>query len=179
MTYRLVPYQREHLPVVQPWFENAEVDLRLGGPDWPAREFELQEKLPGTQYRGALTLRMRAWVMVADDDVPLALLTASEYDRWTTCGPGTGDETISVVSVEDVTSAGFAVVVDPSNWGRGLGRTAVELLVAHPDLADVRLFGAGIDADNLASQRCMTSAGFRPDVAEPDWENTVYYLRRR
>ncbi len=51
--------------------------------------------------------------------------------------------------------------------------------MAHPDVADVRVFAAGIDADNTASRRCAVSAGFTPDVDEPDWEDTVYHLLRR
>jgi RimJ/RimL family protein N-acetyltransferase len=52
-------------------------------------------------------------------------------------------------------------------------------VVAGPEVADVRLFAAGIDADNTASRRCAAAAGFRPDDPEPDWEDTVYYLLRR
>jgi RimJ/RimL family protein N-acetyltransferase len=37
----------------------------------------------------------------------------------------------------------------------------------------------GIDADNEASRRCASAAGFTPDVEEPDWEDTVYYQLRR
>ncbi len=63
--------------------------------------------------------------------------------------------------------------------GSGLVRAVLRAVLAHPDVTDVRVFAAGVDADNQASQRCAAAGGFRPDVAEPDWEDTVYYLLPR
>lgn len=73
---------------------------------------------------------------------------------------------------------GFAYVVDPACWRQGFGRAVLRAAVQHPDVADVRVFADAIDADNEASRRCAVSAGFLPDVDQPDWEDKTYVLRR-
>ena len=68
-------------------------------------------------------------------------------------------------------------VVDPARWRQGYGRAAIETVLAHPGLADVRLWVCGIDADNTASRRCAESAGFRLTDPAPDFEDVLYYRR--
>ena len=48
-----------------------------------------------------------------------------------------------------------------------------------PELADVIVFGAGVEPDNVASARCLAAAGFEAPDPRPDWEGIVYYLRTR
>jgi hypothetical protein len=48
-----------------------------------------------------------------------------------------------------------------------------------PELADVTVFGAGVEPDNIASTRCLLAAGFEAPDARADWEGVVYYLRIR
>ncbi len=74
---------------------------------------------------------------------------------------------------------GLAYVVDPNRWRKGFGRATLRAVVESTETADVRLFAAGTDGDNAASQRCLLSAGFSVEQPEPDWEDTVYYLLRR
>ncbi|GLY99033.1 hypothetical protein [Actinoplanes sp. NBRC 103695] len=38
------------------------------------------------------------------------------------------------------------------------------------EVADVVVFGAGTEPDNVASVRCATVAGLIPDTTVPDWE---------
>ena len=47
------------------------------------------------------------------------------------------------------------------------------------DVADVVLFAAGVEPDNIASIRCAAAAGLVADSTEPDWEDIVYHVRRR
>jgi hypothetical protein len=48
-----------------------------------------------------------------------------------------------------------------------------------PALAHIELFAVGIEPGNTASIRCARSAGFDPLTSEPDWEDTIYYVKRR
>jgi hypothetical protein len=48
-----------------------------------------------------------------------------------------------------------------------------------PEVADVVVFAAGIEPDNVASRRCAIAAGFVAGSAAPDGEGIVHYLRRR
>jgi L-amino acid N-acyltransferase YncA len=61
----------------------------------------------------------------------------------------------------------------------GFGLAALLALINAPAVADVALFAAGIDPGNVASARCAAAAGFTPTSATPDWEDTIYYVRRR
>ncbi|MGC4193254.1 MAG: hypothetical protein QM589_19070 [Thermomicrobiales bacterium] len=33
--FRLVPFTRDHLPIVSPWFDDPETRRWLGGREWP------------------------------------------------------------------------------------------------------------------------------------------------
>ena len=168
----------ERLPAVQPWFRHPEVDRRLGGPQWPVRELRLAETMPQQDFRGRLVLRVHSWVALDGVGEPVAKIGGDVYDRWCRYDGSRPEEPV-VTAVEPGPAMGLAYVVDPDRWRQGFGRAALRAVVQHPDVRDVRLFAAGIDADNLASRRCAVSAGFRPDVERPDWEDTVYHLFRR
>jgi hypothetical protein len=54
-TIRLVPFTRDWLSRIEPWFEHPEVQRWLGGPDWPALVLRLEtEFVPGGEFRGAI-----------------------------------------------------------------------------------------------------------------------------
>ena len=173
-----MPFTAESLPLVQPWFRHPEVDRRLGGPEWPARELRLMREKPGGEFRGRRVLRTHSWLLVEEDGAPVAKIGGDVYDRWTRY-LGEGPDGPVTDGSEPGPAMGLAYVVDPDRWLQGYGRAALLAVVACPDVADVRLFVAGIDADNPASSRCARSAGLVPDDPEPDWEGTVYHLLRR
>lgn len=175
---RLVPFTAADLHLVQPWFEHPEVRHRLGGPEWPVRELRLLRENPGGEFRGRTVLRAHSWLVLDDDGAVVAKIGGDVYDRWTVYD-GEGPDGPLVRRAEPGPAMGLAYVVDPALWGRGIGRAALRAVVAAPEVADVRLFVAGIDADNAVSRRCAEAAGFRPDDPEPDREDTVYHLRRR
>jgi RimJ/RimL family protein N-acetyltransferase len=174
----LVPFTASWLAAVKPWFDHPEVDRRLGGREWPARELRLLEQRPGGEFRGRSVLRAHSWVGLDAVGVPVGKIGGEVYDRWCRFD-GTRADAEAVSAVEPGLAMGLAYVVDPQQWRRGIGRALLLAAMAHEQVADVRVFALGIDADNEASRRCAAAAGFAPDVDVPDWEETVYYLRRR
>jgi RimJ/RimL family protein N-acetyltransferase len=175
---RLVPFTEAELHLVEPWFRHPEVRHRLGGPEWPARELRLLREKPGGEFRGRVVLRVHSWLAVDEEETVVAKVGGDVYDRWTRYDGRDADAPL-IRAVEPGPAMGLAYVVDPARWGRGLGTAALRAVLDSPEVADVRVFEAGIDADNVASRRCAAAAGFRPDDPDPDWEDTVYYLLRR
>jgi RimJ/RimL family protein N-acetyltransferase len=172
----LEPFGAEHLPLVQPWFEHDDVRRRLGGPEWPARGLELAPR-EDEEFRGARVLRTHTWLARCDGE-PVGYLGGDVYDQWTTWD-GRDPEHPRVTSSEPGPAMGSAYVVAPGRWREGIGTALLRAWVEAPDVRDVRLFALGIDADNMASRRCAERAGFRADDDAPDWEGTVYLIRRR
>ena len=173
-----MPFTAEALPLVQPWFRHPEVDRRLGGPEWPARELRLMRENPGGEFRGRRVLRAHSWLLLDANGSPVAKVGGDVYDRWTRY-LGEGPDGPLIGGSEAGPAMGLAYVVDPAHWRQGYGTAALRAVLETAEVADVRLFVAGIDADNVASSRCARSAGFAPDDPEPDWEGTVYHLLRR
>lgn len=80
----LIPFEAAHLPLVQPWFEDDEVQRSLGGPGWPEMVLRLAADFqPGEEFRGQIVLLKRSFVLLDDDGQPVALVTGDLYDRLT------------------------------------------------------------------------------------------------
>jgi RimJ/RimL family protein N-acetyltransferase len=167
---RLVPFTPELLPAVQPWFDHPEVRRRLGGPDWPVREFALRTAARAETFRGMTVLRSHSFVAVDAGGAAVAHIGGDVYDRWTTWDPGREE----VLAVHPGRAMGAAYVVDPARWGQGVGRATLRVLVQAPEVADVVQFLLGIDEDNAASRTAAAAAGFTPLAEEPDAEGMVY-----
>jgi RimJ/RimL family protein N-acetyltransferase len=148
---RLRLFTTEALSVLEPWFDDPETQRRLGGPDWPARELRLLAD-PPPAHRGQRVERRWAWV--AEDLVPVGLVVAEAY-----C-----DATASV-----------ALVVDPARRGRGVGRRILRAVLDALRAAGIREATGGIEADNVASVRCVEAAGFTRQAEEPDAEGFVNF----
>lgn len=174
----LVPFTGELLPAVQPWFVHPEVRRRLGGPEWPARVLRTPQPALGEAYRGRCVLRLHSWVALDPMGAPVALVGGDVYDGWCRYDGSRADHPV-LTAVEAGPAMGLAYAVAPDRWREGFCAASLRAVVAHPDVRDVRLFAAGVEADNMASRACAAAAGFVPDVTEPDWEDTVYYLLRR
>jgi RimJ/RimL family protein N-acetyltransferase len=174
----LVPFTAQQLPLVQPWFLHPEVRRWLGGPEWPARELRLTTVMPAEQFRGRLVLRTHSWIALDPTGTPLAKIGGDVYDQWTRYDGSQPTQAV-ITSAEPGPAMGLAYVVDPQRWRKGVGRAVIRAAVDHPDVADVRIFAAGIDTSNEPGRRCAAAAGFYPDTDQPDWEDTIYYLLRR
>ncbi len=159
---------------VEHWFDDPEVRRRLGGRSWLHRALELGDENPGERFRGRAVLRSYSWLGF-DGATPVAFVGGEVYDRWVRYhGEG------RPLTDEDPRLAmGLAYAVDPTRWGRGHARAALDAVVAHPEVADVAIFFCGIEPDNHASRRCCAAAGFWLVDAEPDFEDMLYYRRDR
>jgi RimJ/RimL family protein N-acetyltransferase len=143
----------------------------------PARGLELAGTGWGEKFRGRRVLRDHSWVAYDAAGAVVASIGGEVYDRW--CRYSEGPHGPVIDAVEPGPSMGLAYVVDPRRWRRGFGAATLLAAVHAPEVADVVLFAAGIEPDNVASARCAGAAGLRPDSTEPDWEGFVYHVRRR
>lgn len=159
------------------WFDDPEVNRRLGGRFWIHRELRLIGERPGTVFRGRTVLRSYGF-LVLHRDSPVAFIGGDVYDSWSR-HQGGGPEGPVLTDAEPRPCMGFCYVVDPARRRNGYGRAAILALIHHSELDDVTSFFCGIDADNHASRRCVERAGFRLDTPEPDHQDTLYYRRGR
>jgi RimJ/RimL family protein N-acetyltransferase len=176
-TVRLAPFTEDLLSVVLPWFSNPEVDRYLGGPDWPVRELRLMGSGLGEVFRGRRVLRTHSWVAFDPSGVAVAKVGGEVYDRW--CRYAEGADGPVVDRIEPGPAMGLAYVVDPRRWRQGFGTAALRAAVDAPEVADVVLFAAGVEVDNVASARCAVAAGLTATTTGPDWEGMVYHVLRR
>lgn len=173
----LVPFTAELLAVVQPWFHHPKVVRWLGGPEWPARGLRLAGTGIGEVFRGRRVLRDHTWVAFDEAGAAVAYLGGEVYDRW--CRYEEGPDGPVVDAVEPGPAMGLAYVVDPRRWRQGFGTATLRAAMDAAEVADVVVFAAGIEPDNVASARCATAAGLVPDSPVPDWEGIVHHIRRR
>lgn len=163
---------------IEPWFDDPEVQHRLGGRFWIHRALRLNQESPGASFRGKVVLRSHSWVAHAAG-TPVAFIGGDVYDRWTRYHGDTPDGEPILSEVDPRRSMGLSYVVDPARWRQGHGRATLHAAVTHPAVADVHAFYCGIDSDNHASQKCCEAAGFHLTNPEPDHEDTLYYRHHR
>lgn len=169
----LRPLTSEGAYAIEHWFDDPEVNNRLGGRPWIHRALHLLDEPAGDVYRGRVVLRSHAWLALDDDGTPVAFIGGEVYDRYVRYH-GEGKP---LTDEDRRTSIGLAYAVDPTRWGQGHGRAALAAVLAHPEVADVEVFFCGIDPDNHASRRCAAAAGFELVDPNPDFEDMLYYRR--
>ncbi len=175
----LIPFEAAHLPLVQPWFEDDEVQRSLGGPGWPEMVLRLAADFqPGEEFRGQIVLLKRSFVLLDDDGQPVALVTGDLYDRLTEyAGEGPDGPAFVDEPGPHRRSVAFAVVVDPQRRRQGWGFRAVDAFMAHPDLASADIFLASIEPDNIPSRRLFERLGYTLESDIPDWEDMLDYRK--
>ncbi len=164
------------LRLIEPWFDDAETQRYLGDRSWPARMLALGERNVGSTFRGQRTLAAYRWLAWCNG-TPVGYVDCGVLDRWTICDRGPGGPVVT--EAISGPAGAIAFVVDPRLRRQHVGRAMLHALLAHPALADVRLFGAGVSPENQGSRRCLEAAGFRLHSVEPDWEGMLYYLFER
>jgi len=159
---------------IEHWFDHPEVQARLGGRAWIHRELRLLGQRPGGSFRGATVLRSYGWIGRDQADTAFAFIGGDVYDRWVRYH-GEGPHGALLSDEDSRTAMGLAYVVDPTRWRHGYGHAAINAVLHHPAVTDVRTFFCGIDADNHASRRCAEAAGLRLVDPQPDHEGMLYY----
>lgn len=174
---QLRPFTRTDLPITQPWFQDDDTQRYLGGYDWPEQMLDLGKHLVGTEFRGAIQTGVYRY-LAESEGRPVGYIDCGTFDRWTTYAGEGPDGPVITESIE-LPAGAIAFVVDPVLRGQGVCRDMITALMARPELAFIRVFGAGVEPENLASIRCLQAAGFRSLSSEPDFEGTLYLLFQR
>ena len=110
---RLRPFTSPDLPLVEPWFADADTQRWLGGPGWPRLVLTGR---PLGEYRGAVETGNYDW-LATDDELVVGYIGCGTYDRWTTWEGGPGGR--GVMASIDVPAANISYVVDPARRRRG------------------------------------------------------------
>jgi GNAT superfamily N-acetyltransferase len=167
----LRPFQRQELPFVEPWFSDAETQRWLGGPNWPRKMLDLADR-PLGEFRGALETGRFRW-LAWHGETPVGYIDCGTFDRWTTWDGATVTRTI------EVPSGGLALTVAPAYRRLGYGRQMLSALFEAAEVADIELFGGGVEPENVRCLACLAAAGFSQEDKEPDFEGIVYFIKRR
>ena len=170
---RLRPFERHHLPLVEPWFTECNTRRWLGGPAWPRHMLDLADR-PLAEFRGAAETGRYRW-LAWDQGTAVGYIDCGTYDRWTTWEGGPGGR--GVMDAIPVPAASISYVVDPALRRRGYCAAMVEAVMSLPELGGIQLFAAGVEPANAGSAGCLRKAGFHAPHPEPDGEGIVYYLR--
>jgi RimJ/RimL family protein N-acetyltransferase len=161
----------DDLPIALPWFDDPETQRQLGGRNWLKNAVAMAD-VPLGEFRGAAETGRYRWLAL-DCELPVGYIDCGVYDRWTTWD---GERVVATI---EVPCAAIAYTVDPAFRRRGYGRQILEALFEASELADVELFGGGVDPGNVASIRCLMAAGYTQENEEPDFEGMLYFVRRR
>jgi ribosomal protein S18 acetylase RimI-like enzyme len=164
-------FRPEELFLIEPWFLDPETERWLGGPHWPRLMLDLADR-PFDEFRGAMETGRFHWLAWVGD-AAVGYIDCGTYDRWTTW------DGARVVGAIDVPSGALAFTVPPACRGLGYGRQVLCALFEAPEVADIALFGGGVEPENVASIACLRAAGFSQENEEPDFEGIVYFVRRR
>lgn len=70
----------------------------------------------------------------------------------------------------------LGLVVNPQLRRQGYGKCILRALLEQAEVAQLQLLEATIEPDNIASQRCFQSAGFRQEPAAPDAEGFLHFV---
>lgn len=167
----------QDLPAIAGWFEDPDTSRFLGGPDWPAAMLANAERAVRTDFRGAPQIAADHFLALADG-IPVGYVDCGTFDRCAVYG-GEGQDGLIVLETIDAITGAIAFTIDPARRREGLATRMVRALIDHPDLSTVELFEAGVEPENIASRRCLQSAGFELSSPRPDFEAMLYYRARR
>lgn len=171
-TATLRTFTRADLEVVEPWFDDPDTRRFLGDRHWPGAMLDLAETAVGREFRGALQTGAYRFLAVRGG-AAVGYIDCGTFDCWTP--PVLSRSRLEVI---EGPAGSIAFVVAPSARRQGVAKAMIEALLARPELADLRIVGAGVEPDNTASIATLTSAGFAPQLESPDDEGMLYFIRR-
>ena len=171
---RLVDFGAEDIERIERWFDDPETQQRLGGRDWIRRAPTLLQLTPGDEYRGKVVTGRRMWLALDNVGAPVAFIDGEMYDRYAAWDGSDWDHPV-VSDVVDVPSMGLSLRVDPKRRCLGYGSATILAVVEHQDLVHIRLFFGSVEADNVASIRCLAKSGFVLRSAQRDFEGMLHY----
>ena len=178
MGVQLVNFRMEDVERIEPWFDDPETQDRLGGRDWIRRAPSLLKLTIRDEFRGRIVTGRRMWLSLDEGYSPVAFVDGEMYDRYAAWDGSDWDN--------PVVSDGRGTAVDGIRAGgrsarrrRGYGIATIRAVVEHPDVAHVLLFFGSVEADNIASIRCLAKAGFLLRSEEPDFEGMLHYSLER
>lgn len=176
MNMQLVAFNPVDVERIEPWFDDPETQRFLGGRDWIRRAPSLPELTIGDEYRGKVVTGRRMWLSLEESGEPVAFVDGEAYNRYAAWDESDREHP-RVSDVVEAPSMGLVVVVDPERRRRGFGSSTIQAVIAHPDVAHIRLFFGEVEIGNLASVRCLEKAGFRVRSTEPDSEGMLRFSR--
>ena len=149
------PIDASLVEVMRPWYEDAETQRFLHGPEDLDTVLDLIEKMPGSELRGSIVTFRQEWVFF-DGDEPVGA-----------CGVETYDHTRTSVSI----------LVAPEHRGKGVGMEMLQQASSLPGLESTTVLEGGVEPDNKASIRALEKAGF--NIAEEvDHEGFLMVTKR-
>jgi RimJ/RimL family protein N-acetyltransferase len=86
---------------------------------------------------------------------------------------------MSQVDLADDSRAYFDFAVKPDLRGHGYGRYILSQLVDQPELSAVTMLLGYVEPDNLASRRCLSSAGYHNPNETPDADGLIEFIYTR
>lgn len=129
----------------------------------------------GTECRGAAVRAHHDYLVgFTGWHVCLGVAIVEVFDRWAVLAP---DGSHTVLDARPTAAAG--VVIDPAWRGRRIGAAVLEMIPAHPELADVEVFVMAREASNQAAARAATRAGWAQVTEEADGEGMVWHRFER
>jgi RimJ/RimL family protein N-acetyltransferase len=174
MDLQLIAFTPRDVERIEPWFDDPDTQRFLGGRDWIRRAPSLLELPIGEDYRGKVVTGRRMWLSLEENGEPVAFVDGEAYNRYAAWDGSDPDHPV-VSDVVEVPSMGLVVVVDPARRRRGFGRSTIQAIIAHPDVAHIRLFFGEVEIENVASIRRIEKAGFRARSTEPDFEGMLRF----
>ncbi|GAA5030508.1 GNAT family N-acetyltransferase [Actinopolymorpha pittospori] len=171
----LKTFEREQLPLVEPWFHDADTQRWLGGPEWPREMLDLTD-LPLGTFRGKTQTDRHRW-LAWQGRCPVGYIDCGTFDRFTEWEGGENGR--GVIDTLPLPTASLGYVIRPELRHQGYGAAMLDIVTRAPELHEIRLFVAGVDRRNAASIGCLLKAGYQPLNDQPDWEGMVYYARLR
>jgi RimJ/RimL family protein N-acetyltransferase len=176
MNITLKPFTKEMVSIIEPWFDDPETKKWLGDRKWIDNIFRMLNEPVGSEFRGQHKIAAYAF-LVCDKDKPVGFIDSEISDRWVQYG-GEKDGKPVYLNIEEKLTAGMAFVVNPAERGKGYAVSIIKALIVLPEFKEVKIFEAGAEPDNIASQKVLEAAGFTSDY-KPDFEDMYYFFYRK